>query len=336
MPCYLTDCDPANEAKRFFLSLGGLYVYHFVWDSILIRPSVKFCLRRGWITKDKVDKMRESMWKNAAVGSFFLFGLYIGSDKDWFMNPKGYFVEWPYVAPENLSWYYMIYLSFWIQSIDFLLNITNKHYNVKRKDNAEMILHHFATIALMVFSYTFDLTRVGMCVLMIHDVNDLLLETAKIFVYLQWETVANIFFGTFAITWYIVRWGFYSYNILYAVYTEGWNSIIVPTQAKGGIGGIPGPMWYWIWLGFFSFLSLLLVLHVYWGYLIFRMIINTLQQGNVEKDIRSDSEAEDESDVVSKSAKAEVQEESDASFSAASGDEAKTSKPRRRRAPKAE
>jgi hypothetical protein len=146
-------------------------------DTLFIRPVVRYSLRKGWLTKDKEDKMRESLYKNAAVGAFHLFGLYIGWHEPWFFNKDLYFKEFPYEANETQRWYYMIYLSFWFQSIDFMLNITNKHYTVKRKDNAEMLVHHVATIALMLFSYYVDLTKVGLCVLMLHDVNDLLLET---------------------------------------------------------------------------------------------------------------------------------------------------------------
>ncbi|GLD96095.1 hypothetical protein PINS_up004773 [Pythium insidiosum] len=323
MPCLITECSPISELQRFGVALLGLYAYHFLWDSLLIAPFADYLVRHGHMGKDKRDKFRESAWKNAAVGTFFLFGLYIGHDKDWWMNPKGYFVDWPYNAPEPLRWYYMIYLSFWLQSIDFMLNLTNKHYIVKRKDNAEMLLHHFATISLMIFSYSYDLTRIGMCVLMIHDVNDLLLETAKIFVYLNWETTANILFGIFAVVWFIVRWAFYGYNILYSVYTEAYDSIVEPILKNGSYGGYPSSVWYWFWVVFSSFLGLLLVLHIFWGVLIVKMIVRSLQVGAVEKDIRSDSEADEEDEEP-------VQATTTAATAPDSG------KVKRRRAPKAD
>jgi len=78
-----------------------------------------------------------------------------------------------------------------------------------------------------------------------------------------------------------------------------------------------------VWVVWFGFLCLLLVLHVYWGVLIVKMVVKALGDGNVEKDIRSDSEGE-EDDV------AEEGEEPKKPL------EASASKPRRRRAPKAE
>jgi len=302
-------------------------MYHFLWDQVAIRPVVRWMVRTRFIANDKFDKMRESLWKNAAVGTFFLLGLYIGHDKDWFMNPTGYFTEFPYESPEILKWYYMIYLAFWFQGIDFMLSLTSKQYTVKRKDNAEMLLHHFATISLMLFSYYFDLTRIGMCVLMIHDVNDLLLESAKVFVYSDNETVANILFGTFAVVWFIVRWGFYSHNILYSVYTHAWNEIVQLSIEKGSYLGVMPSTWIRLWFIFFGFLLLLLVLHIYWGILIVKMVAKALSDGNVEKDIRSDSEGEDD-----EKDERDEQDEGSASDSAP----VSNGKPKRRRAPKAE
>ncbi|CEG39846.1 ceramide synthase 4-like [Plasmopara halstedii] len=321
MPCFLTECDPAEEAKRFVMALGGLYLYHYLVDTVIIRPSVNFVLRKGWLTKDKKDKMRESLYKNAAVGAFHIYGLYVGWNESWFFNKQEYFTDFPYVANEAQRWYYMFYLSFWFQSIDFMLNITNKHYTVKRKDNAEMLLHHFATISLMLFSYSVDLTKIGICVLMLHDVNDLMLETAKIFVYLQWETVANILFGLFALLWFIVRWFFYSHNILHSAYAFAYRDIVASIMEAGTFHGFDAPVWYWVWAVFFGFLCLLLVLHIYWGFLIIKMVIKAVGDGNVEKDIRSDSEDEEK--------KEESIEPLDANIAGAA-------KPQRRRTPRAE
>lgn len=331
MPCYLTPCDPAEEAKRFGAAFVGLYAYHFVWDKLIITPLTNWFVSSKMITKDKRDKMRESLWKNASVGTFTALGLYIASGEDWWMNPHGYFKGWPTISPESIRWHYMLYISFWLQSVDFMLNLTNKHYIVKRKDNAEMLLHHFATITLMIFSYIFDITQVGLCVLMIHEVNDLLLETAKVFVYLEWELPANIFFGTFALMWFVVRWGVFGYNILWPVYTIAFDDIIVPIQQKGSYMDMPAVTWWWFWCIFLMFLCILFVLHIFWGVLIVKMVAKTLQDGNVEKDIRSDSEPEDD-DKENKKA-AEPTKPTPAATATTNGD----AKPKpRRRAPKAE
>ena len=56
----------------------------------------------------------------------------------------------------------------------------SQFFDVKRKDFWEMFIHHVTTIALMAFSWTCNLTRVGTLVLVIHDCADIFLEVRPI------------------------------------------------------------------------------------------------------------------------------------------------------------
>lgn len=153
--------------------------------------------------------------------------------------------------------------------------------------------------------------------------------TAKLFVYMESELIANILFGTFAVVWFIVRWYFYATNILYSAYRYGYDDIVQVAIDKGSMYGIEASTWYATWVVSVGFLALLLVLHVYWGVLIVKMVIKAVGDGNVEKDIRSDSEDEDD--------KNEEEDDGTASDSAgASITPASNGKVKRRRAPKAE
>jgi hypothetical protein len=149
-------------------------------------------------------------------------------------------------------------------------------------------------------------------------------------VYLEWELLANLFFGTFALVWFLVRWGVFGYNILWSVYTIAFDDIIVPIQQKGSYMGMPANTWWWFWCIFLVFLGILFLLHIFWGVLIVKMVAKTLQDGNVEKDIRSDSEddgKDDEKKVV------EPSKPTSAATATTNGD----AKPKpRRRTPKAE
>ena len=61
-------------------------------------------------------------------------------------------------------------------SFTFRSLVITQFYDVKRKDFWEMFIHHLTTIALMGFSWTCNLTRVGSLVLIVHDVADIFLE----------------------------------------------------------------------------------------------------------------------------------------------------------------
>ncbi|KAL5177302.1 ASC1-like protein [Glycine soja] len=55
---------------------------------------------------------------------------------------------------------------------------------------------------------------------------------------------------------------------------------------------VDGPIYYYV---FNSLLYCLLVMHIYWWVLIFRMLVKQIQaRGKVSEDVRSDSEDEDE------------------------------------------
>ena len=57
----------------------------------------------------------------------------------------------------------------------------SQFFDVKRKDFWEMFIHHVTTIALMGFSWTCNLTRVGTLVLVIHNCANIFLEVIVYF-----------------------------------------------------------------------------------------------------------------------------------------------------------
>ena len=85
------------------------------------------------------------------------------------LNPFRY--DYPnHIVEGDVWWYYMLELSlYW----SLLLS---QFTDVKRKDFWEMFVHHVATISLLCFSWTCNLTRAGTIVIALHDVADIFLE----------------------------------------------------------------------------------------------------------------------------------------------------------------
>ena len=301
MPCLFTTCSYPTEVFRLVISLISVYVYHYVWDSFVFRPFTSHLIKKKVLASTLDDKCRESLWKNVAVLTFFLFGLSIGWNETWFMNRNEYFLNWPTPTSEALKWYYALYGGFWLQGIDFILSLSGVYYKVKRKDNSEMLLHHASTLFLMIFSYSIDFTRVGLCVLMIHDINDLLMETAKFFVYIEWKKTADVIFATFAVVWYALRWYFYTYSFVLGVYYDAHEQLYLKIYNQGGFAGYSPNFWYAVWASFVALMTILLLLHIFWGYLIGQMVVKALVAGSVEKDIRSDSDEDDTTTEVKRS-----------------------------------
>ena len=78
-------------------------------------------------------------------------------------------------------------------------------FDVKRKDFMEMMIHHNATILLMMFSWTGHFTRIGTLVMILHDLADPLLELAKMFRYANYRRTCDSIFAIFSLVWIITR-----------------------------------------------------------------------------------------------------------------------------------
>jgi len=150
----------------------------------------------------------------------------------------------------------------------------------------EMMVHHAVTISLLIISFLTNFFRVGVVILLIHDVSDILLETAKVLNYTakplshQWmkPIIADGAFVVFAVTFIVTRLVIYPGFVLKSVFGDGYQ------EFKVG------------WLGAYIYSTLLLslqALHIFWTYLIVKMIVRLVVWGIVE-DVRSEEEEEEE------------------------------------------
>ncbi|XP_071517911.1 ceramide synthase 6 isoform X7 [Panulirus ornatus] len=217
---------------------------------------------------NKFTKFMECAWQCTHYTFIFVYGLYVMSGKPWLWDIRHCWYDYPnHSVDDDVWWYYMISLSFY-------WSMTFTHFfEVKRKDFWQMFFHHLVTIALITFSWTCNLTRIGTLVLIVHDCADIPLQLAKMSIYSGHKAFCDAVFAIFAILWIVTRVGIYPIWILYS------TAIDAPTIV---------PMFpaYYIFNGL---LFVLLVLHVYWTYLILRIIANTITKGNVE-DERSSSD----------------------------------------------
>mmetsp|Transcript_35947 Transcript_35947/g.77575 ORF Transcript_35947/g.77575 Transcript_35947/m.77575 type:complete len:173 (+) Transcript_35947:2-520(+) len=145
-----------------------------------------------------------------------------------------------------------------------------------------MILHHLITIALITISFLNNFTRIGSVILLLHDVADVFLEAGKVLNYIskakggKWlAPIVDSIFGLFAVSFFVTRLVLYPRYILWSMSTEGY----------GHFGGGWPVGWSFVVL-----LFALQFLHIFWFYLIMRMVVKICSTGTVEKDERSDDE----------------------------------------------
>lgn len=233
--------------------------------------------RKCSLQKKKVVKFVEALWRFIIYSILLFVGyqtLFVPVIAPWLLDTRKLWIDWPFLPThEPTTMYYLCELAVYFHFLHWT--------DVRRSDSLEMLVHHFATIVLVILSYISNFTRVGTIILFLHDTADIFLESAKCFNYTskapgrKWASVfCDTLFAIFAISFFITRLVLYPRNVLYSVLVEG-------PRALGS--DFPG------FLLFVALLVVLQLLHIFWFYLIARMIVK-LFTGGIEKDIRSDDD----------------------------------------------
>jgi len=144
----------------------------------------------------------------------------------------------------------------------------------RRKDFVVMVSHHVATVILITLGYCFSMYHMGGVIIGLHDFADMFLYFTKMLHYSkQADWIVTSSFVTFAITFFLTRIILFPmvvyWHYTFSSYGLGFSIVLYPL------------------------LIALYIMHVYWFWLIVKMIKKTLIQKKVEQDIRSDDEDED-------------------------------------------
>ncbi|KAF4338424.1 sphingosine n-acyltransferase lag1 [Fusarium beomiforme] len=256
----------------------------------------------------KSMRFKEQAWMVLYYSTCWSVGMYIYATSEYWLNLEGMWTKWPNREVSSLMKIYMLgQLAFWLQQM-IVIKIEKR-----RKDYLELLAHHIVTIALVYGSYRYGLTRVGNVVLVLMDLNDIILSTAKCLKYLKLQSLCDFAFGCFVVSWVLCRhiafpmvcWSVYAHGLDIAgprCFTGSGRSIIGPQEVPtNGYFYILEPLIYTngrvCWDGtiktlFLSGLLFLEGLMVFWFVMIVKLITKILRGGNVE-DTRSDDEDEE-------------------------------------------
>ncbi|XP_038126755.1 ceramide synthase 2 isoform X2 [Cyprinodon tularosa] len=218
-----------------------------------------------------LKKFREASWRFVFYLSAFIGGIIALYDKEWLYNTREVWTGYPKQSMlESQYWYYILEMSF------YCCLLCSVAFDVKRKDFKEQIIHHLATLVLLSFSWCSNFIRIGTLVMLIHDASDVLLESAKLFNYAKWEKTSHGLFIVFAIVFFVTRLIIFPFWLIHCTWVY--------------------PVYYYpAFFGYYFFnamLVVLLFLHIFWAYLILRMIRKFLF-GTLTGDVRSDNEEEE-------------------------------------------
>ncbi|MFS8028302.1 putative TRAM/LAG1/CLN8 domain, sphingosine N-acyltransferase Lag1/Lac1 [Helianthus anomalus] len=237
--------------------------------------------------KKKIRKFKESAWKFVYFLSAEILALAVTHNEPWFTKTSYFWVgpgsqKWPdQKAKLKLKGLYMYAGGFYVYSIFALI-----FWETRRSDFGVSMGHHVATLILITVSYICRFVRVGSVVLALHDASDVFLEVGKMSKYSGAEQLASFSFILFVFAWIILRLIYYPFWILYSTSYE-----LVPVLNTEKYKTL-GPIYYYL---FNTLLFCLLVLHIYWWVLIYRMLVKQIQdRGKISEDVRSDSDSDHE------------------------------------------
>ncbi|GKU09619.1 unnamed protein product [Fusarium langsethiae] len=262
------------------------------------------------LSKDKSMRFKEQAWLFIYYSTCWSVGMYIYATSPYWLDLKAMWTNWPNREVSSLMKSYMLaQLAFWLQQI-IVVNIEKR-----RKDYWQMISHHIVTIVLVYSSYRYGLTRVGNVVLILMDLNDLIFSVAKCLKYMGLQTLCDIMFGVFVVSWVLCRhvafvmvcWSVYAHSLVIAgstCYTGSGGNITGPKpvpQNEGNFYMLEPLIYdsgricydYTIKSLFLSGLLFLEGLMIFWLVMIIKLVFRVLRGGNAE-DTRSDDEGEDE------------------------------------------
>lgn len=234
-----------------------------------------FRRRRNLDRPNLRKKFAEASWRCVFYLFAFTYGFSMLVKAPWLWDTSKCWDGYPRQGVwDTVYYYYMLEGGFYVSLLYSIVG------DVKRKDFWEQLIHHAATILLILFSYIANFLRVGTLVMAVHDVSDILLEAAKCFSYAKKEKCADVTFITFAVVFIVSRLLLYPYLVLY-------TTLVKALDFFG-----PFPSYY-----FFNALLLILQgLHIFWASIIVRMALRMWVVGKVEKDARSDVEEVSSSD----------------------------------------
>ncbi|KAH9292357.1 hypothetical protein KI387_012354, partial [Taxus chinensis] len=263
-------------------------IVRFVLDRFLLERLGKLLLlgsseglsqqeQKKW--KKRHEKFKESAWKCVYYLSAELFELVAIYKESWFTDTQKFWVGpgdqvWPdQKVKTKLKTLYVYAAGFYTYS--FFAAI---FWETRRSDFVLTILHHVATVVVIILSYVLRFARIGSVVLAIHDATDVIMEFSKMLRYIGYDFLPSITFVIFAISWFVLRLVYFP---IWIIWSTSYEVLLTLDRSKFR----SGPIYYYV---FNTLLICLLILNIYWGFLICRVLVKqTRSKGKVGEDVRS-------------------------------------------------
>ncbi|KAF0686249.1 Aste57867_21954 [Aphanomyces stellatus] len=188
---------------------------------------------------------------------------------------------------------YVTQLAIWIYTA-----FSCKFLEEVRKDYLIMMAHHVVTIALVTWSFAMNYLQGGVLVLLLHDASDVPLDLLKMANYLKLEDrrgwyITEVLFAFMLGVWFYCRVYLFPAKIIHTSIWENRAACCLPHEAMDFSIWFPSPGPK-SWLLFNILLFALYALHIWWSFLLLRLLHGVLNKKKVHE--AAEDEYEGESD----------------------------------------
>lgn len=224
-----------------------------------------------------LKKFKESLFKFSVYLALATWAIVV-SHKESFLHDTKYYwlgctrLPCDFAISRGLQLLYCAEMGYYIQGIPSLI-----FWELRRKDFWEQIAHHVVTLFLIVYSYQLNFMKVGCMVFLVHDINDIFMEAAKMARYCGKPSLCTALFIVFMLSWFASRIYYFPVYIIRSCLTE-------PITLVAEVYNINPNPHYALFNGLLIFLF---GLHCYWSYLILRIAYKQVRSG-VTEDIREE------------------------------------------------
>eukprot|EP01083_Nonionella_stella_P039196 106607_1 len=253
-------------------------IWRLIFEKCIDNSAEKYAhgqmLKKGNTTSFDTNKKKykESYWKTITNSILMFYGFWtMWYHAPFFWDPQLLFESWPQAMTFKELIYYRLAIGYHGHRA-----IWGLFWDKKRVDFLAYVLHHWVTELLIVGSWSVGLAKHGVIVMCLHDSADVFLSASKTCSYNNNRIGVILSFSCFTVSWIGCRLIMYPLKVIYPA---------LVCKSKYDCHPL-----YWV---FISLLSILLILHIYWGkhicgYLYY--MITKPSSSDVMHDPRSDTE----------------------------------------------
>jgi len=268
------------------------------------------------LSKDKTRaKFTGSMWQLVIHTTMAFWEVCLLWDEPWVSHPHTCFEPEPYsfVPKYSLRIFFIAQIAVWVLTCFSHRFNSDAHAH---KDYFVMYLHHLATIGLVTVAYYDNQSRIGIVVLLIHDVSDIGIDLLKTMNYLRLEGMKSFFIVEIVYALSIALWVYFRLYLfpvdiffngtffaldLRGDVTTSWGTRPLLRVLENLFTRESYQYQHFTWSGGIcnGLLFTLLVMHVWWFALLLRILFRMIrtnkphEAGEAEYEGGSDDEHED-------------------------------------------